>query len=89
MSTINDKLESLVGRRFSQEDLDEELSYLFGCEVNTEVCDMGKDYDELDDVLDNHLLFEINGAWNIDVDLFYLVDNAKNWYITETNFEQQ
>lgn len=82
---INNKLESLVGGRFTEEELNDILSLLFGCEVKVaqyqrEAC-VKKELPFLDD----QLLFEVEKE-NIDVDLFYLFDKAGKYYITETCF---
>ena len=89
-SDINSKLETLVGVRFTKEKLNERLSQLFGCTV--EVAEYEREECVKQDLveLDDQFLFTIeNDIINlaIDVDLFYLVDNGKNYYITETNFE--
>jgi len=88
---INEKLESLVFKRFSKKELEKKLSKMFGTKVKVseykrEEC-VKRDLPELDD----QLLFEINinDETDIDVDLFYLKDNGKNYLITETNFEYQ
>ena len=82
-SDINSKLETLVGVRFTKEKLNERLSQLFGCTV--EVAEYEREECVKQDLveLDDQFLFTIEN----DVDLFYLVDNGKNYYITETNFE--
>ena len=89
---INNKLESLVGARFTEEELNTKLSQLFGCDVKVaqyqrEAC-VKKELPFLDD----QLLFAIeneNIGLEIDVDLFYLFDKAGNYYITETCFNNQ
>jgi hypothetical protein len=82
---INEKLESLVGNRFTAEKLNKHLSQMFGVDVEIsehvrEECTQL----EIPD-LDYQLLFSIGDF--IDVDLYYLRDNGGNYYITETNFE--
>ena len=97
---INDKLNSLVGRRFYTDgrrqggclvvkDLNKTLSQMFdtkvkvGSKYERESC-VKKDLPGLDD----QFLFSIENAdIRIDVDLYYLKDNANHYYITETNFE--
>lgn len=86
---INNKLESLVGGRYTEQSLNAKLSQLFGCKVET------SEYDKEECVkrdlphLDEQLLFPIENdtiGLQIDVDLFYLKDKANNYYITETCF---
>jgi len=80
-SEINDKLESLVGGRFSKESLNKQLSAMFGTEVAVEYGSSEK-LPEIDD----SFLFSIHSE-GVDVDLYYLFTNAKEYYIVETNFE--
>lgn len=84
---IDKKLDSLVGSRFTKEELNKTLSELFNCpvvvsEYEREEC-VKNDIPELD----NQFLFEIAGEYEIDVDLYYIKDNGGLYYITETNFE--
>jgi hypothetical protein len=75
---IREKLETLVGARFSKEGLEKKLSQLFGEDVAVYEADPG-----LPD-LDYLLVFSVFDL--VDVDLYYLRDNAGNYYITETSF---
>lgn len=84
---INKKLNSLVGKRFTEEGLNEELSRLFKCPVKVskherEEC-VKRDIPDLDD----QFLFDIGGDYEIDVDIYYIIANGGLYYITETNFE--
>jgi len=86
---INNKLESLVGARFTQEKLNKKLNQLFGCTV--EVFEYNREPEVDRDIpgLDDQLLFLIENLsinLRIDVDLFYLKDNSNRYYITETCF---
>jgi len=87
---INNKLKSLEFNRFTVEELNSKLSQLFGTIVEIvkyerEEC-VKKELPHLDDqFLFNVNVKEIN--LSIDVDLFYIKDNANRLLITETNFE--
>ena len=89
---INNKLESLLNNRYSREELNNQLSQMFGFEVEVE--EYERDEWVQNDVpdLDDQLLFSIENEKfnvNIDVDLYYLKCNGGKYYITETNFENQ
>ncbi len=87
---INKKLESLVGSRFTELELNAKLTELFGVEVEVSKYEREECVKrELPD-LDDQFLFTIENEEKkigIDVDLYYIIDNGKKFYITETNFE--
>lgn len=85
---INNKLESLVHNRFTKDELNAKLSQLFGCKVEVAEYERAEYIDDGQPKLDDQLLFNINNEINvnIDVDLYYIITNAKQYYITETCF---
>ena len=87
---INNKLESLVHNRYSKDELNKQLSQMFGCDVVVEEYDREECVKNDLPELDGQFLFTIDNInLAIDVDLYYLKDNNGNYYITETNFEYQ
>jgi len=82
---INNKLESLVGNRFTEEELNIKLSQLFGSDVKVEQYEREACVKKDLPFLDDQFLFCVNDSF--DVDLYYIVDNGGKYYITETNFE--
>lgn len=88
---IQKKLDTLVGERFTEEELNARLSQLFGCEVKVEKYEREECVKREMPELDDQFLFNIENELvnlDIDVDLYYLVDNGGKFYITETNFER-
>ena len=88
---INKKLESLVGSRFETiEALNEKLSILFDTKVKVEKYEKSESVKRELPTIDEQFLFSIINDkidLGIDVDLFYIVDKAERFYITETSFE--
>ena len=87
---ITKKLDTLVGDRFTEEELNARLSQLFGCEVSVEKYEREECVKREIPDLDDQFLFNIENELvnlDIDVDLYYLIDKGGNYYITETNFE--
>ena len=87
---INNKLESLVGGRFTEEELNAKLSQLFGCAVEVQKYEREECTKKELPFLDDQFICSIKNKQvnlQIDVDLYYIIDNSKNYYITETNFE--
>jgi hypothetical protein len=84
---IINKTESLVHLRFTEEELNEKLSQMFGCnaivsEYEREEC-VKKDLPDLD----NQLIVAIeNELVSFDLDLYYIKDNGDKFYITEVCF---
>ena len=88
---ITKKLDTLVGERFTEEELNARLSQLFVCEVRVEKYEREECVKREMPDLDDQFLFNIENELvnlDVDVDLYYLVDNGGKFYITETNFER-
>jgi hypothetical protein len=84
---IINKTESLVGKRFTTETLNAELSQRFSCVADVskyekEEC-VKKDLPDLDDQL---IVSIENELVKFDLDLFYVIDNANRFLITEVCF---
>ena len=84
---INKKLNSLVGSRFTKEELNKKLSELFNCPVVVSEHEREECVKNNMPGLDDQFLFDIMGEYKIDVDLYYIKDNGGLYYITENNFE--
>jgi hypothetical protein len=74
----SEKAENLVGLRYSSlEVMSKKLTSVFGEEIEVSESDA-----ELTEEMDNQLVFAMDES-ELDVDLYYLKDNADNYYITE------
>jgi len=84
---INEKLETLLHKRFTIQDIKKTLSQLFATDVKVlENFTGGKN--NLTDI-DDHLIGEITNDkinLSIGVTIYYILDNKGKHYITDINF---
>lgn len=82
---VEQKLQSLVGQRFTKETIESKLTQLFGVNASVFEYDVNDSQIKLDNILICSILNE-DVNLNIDLDLYYLLDNGGNYYITEVGF---
>ena len=77
------KVDALVGGRFTEKELNNKLSVIFGERIEGFIDPQDGTKEELPE-LDNLFCFSVDGE-EIDIDLFFIRTNAPNvMYITET-----
>lgn len=86
---IDNKLKSLIFRRYTEEELNTVLTSLFGVDVKVIEPQLEECVKEELSHLDHHYLAEVNTQPPLDLEVYYLIDNGGKALITETIFNYQ